>query len=98
VSWSVAIAGAAVARRLRAGTVNINEGYAVAWGSHDTPMGGMGQSGVGRRHGREGIHKYTEAQTVAEQRLIPVEPSPLLSGERCARLMSRAVGLMRRLP
>jgi len=58
----------------------------------------MGESGVGRRHGREGIHKYTEAQTVAEQRVIPVGPSPLLSGERYARLMSRAVGLMRRLP
>jgi len=90
--------GQAVARRLRAGTVNINEGYAAAWGSHDAPMGGMGESGVGRRHGREGIHKYTEAQTVAEQRVIPVGPSPLLSGERYARLMSRAVGLMRRLP
>lgn len=95
--WS-ARRGQAVARRLRAGTVNINEGYAAAWGSHDAPMGGMGESGVGRRHGREGIHKYTEAQTVAEQRVIPVGPSPLLSGERYARLMSRAVGLMRRLP
>lgn len=90
--------GEAVGRRLRAGTVNVNEGYAAAWASHDAPMGGMGDSGVGRRHGREGIHKYTEAQTLAVQRLIPVGPSPLLSGEAYARLMSSAVRVMRRLP
>lgn len=90
--------GDAVGRRLRAGTVNVNEGYAAAWASHDAPMGGMGDSGVGRRHGREGIHKYTDAQTVAVQRLIPVGPSPLLSGEAYARLMSTAVRIMRRLP
>ena len=28
-------------------------------------MGGMGDSGLGRRHGSEGILSYTEAQTVA---------------------------------
>lgn len=90
--------GEAVGRRLRAGTVNVNEGYAAAWASHGAPMGGMGDSGVGRRHGREGIHKYTESQTLAVQRLIAVGPSPLLSGETYARLMSSAVRVMRRLP
>jgi succinate-semialdehyde dehydrogenase/glutarate-semialdehyde dehydrogenase len=90
--------GESVARRLRAGTVNVNEGYAAAWGSHDAPMGGMGASGIGRRHGREGIHKYTEPQTIAEQRLIPVAPSPLLNGERYVRLMTQAVKLLRWLP
>jgi len=95
--WSRA-RGEIVGRRLRAGTVNVNEGYAAAWASHDAPMGGMGDSGVGRRHGREGIHKYTEAQTLAVQRLIQVGPSPLLSGEAYARLMSSAVRIMRRLP
>jgi succinate-semialdehyde dehydrogenase/glutarate-semialdehyde dehydrogenase len=90
--------GASVGRRLRAGTVNVNEGYAAAWASHDAPMGGMGDSGVGRRHGREGIHKYTEAQTLAVQRLIPVGPSPMLSGESYARVMTVAARVMRRLP
>jgi succinate-semialdehyde dehydrogenase/glutarate-semialdehyde dehydrogenase len=33
-------------------------------------MGGMGKSGVGRRHGAEGLLKYTEPQTIAEQRVI----------------------------
>jgi succinate-semialdehyde dehydrogenase / glutarate-semialdehyde dehydrogenase len=28
-------------------------------------MGGMRESGLGRRQGAEGIHRYTECQTVA---------------------------------
>ncbi|TLG15624.1 succinate-semialdehyde dehydrogenase (NADP(+)) [Nocardia cyriacigeorgica] len=61
--------GRAVAARLHAGTVNVNDAYAAAWGSIDSPMGGMGDSGLGRRHGADGILKYTEPQTVAHQRL-----------------------------
>ncbi len=34
------------------GTVNINEAYAATWVSVDAPMGGMKDSGIGRRHGR----------------------------------------------
>jgi succinate-semialdehyde dehydrogenase/glutarate-semialdehyde dehydrogenase len=63
-------AGQAVARRLRAGTVNVNEAYGAAWGSTRAPMGGMGDSGLGRRHGDEGLLKYTEAQTIATQRVL----------------------------
>lgn len=90
--------GAVVAARLRAGTVNVNEGYAAAWASHDAPVGGMGISGLGRRHGREGILKYTEAQTIAEQRLIQVAASGPFSGARYPQLMRPALGVLRRLP
>ncbi len=62
-----------IAEQLRAGTVNINEGYAAAWGSTAAPMGGMGVSGVGRRHGQEGLIKYTEPQTIATQRVIGLD-------------------------
>ncbi|ACZ22758.1 NAD-dependent aldehyde dehydrogenase [Sanguibacter keddieii DSM 10542] len=58
----------ALAARVRAGTVNVNDGYAAAWGSVAAPMGGFGASGQGRRHGREGIEACTEAQTVSVQR------------------------------
>ena len=34
--------------------MNVNEGYTSAWASHAAPMGGMRDSGSGRRHGREG--------------------------------------------
>ncbi|MFF2083996.1 succinic semialdehyde dehydrogenase [Nocardia sp. NPDC058176] len=62
--------GRAVAARVHAGTVNVNDAYAAAWGSVDAPMGGMGDSGLGRRHGADGMLKYTEAQTVAHQRVL----------------------------
>ncbi|WP_276207386.1 succinic semialdehyde dehydrogenase [Gordonia polyisoprenivorans] len=65
-----------IAEKLRAGTVNINEGYAAAWASTAAPMGGMGISGVGRRHGEEGLLKYTEPQTIAEQRFIGIDRAP----------------------
>ncbi|SIS21497.1 succinate-semialdehyde dehydrogenase / glutarate-semialdehyde dehydrogenase [Williamsia sterculiae] len=64
--------GRRIAARLHVGTVNLNEGYAAAWGSTAAPMGGMGASGVGRRHGDEGLLKYTEPQTIATQRVIGI--------------------------
>ncbi|AKU16049.1 succinic semialdehyde dehydrogenase [Luteipulveratus mongoliensis] len=67
--------GRGLAARIKAGTVNVNEGYVSAWGSNGSPMGGMRQSGVGRRHGAEGIWKYTESQTVAVQHLMPIAPT-----------------------
>ncbi|KAB1193745.1 aldehyde dehydrogenase family protein [Haloferax sp. MBLA0076] len=66
--------GEQVAARLETGTVNVNEAYAAAWASIDAPMGGMKDSGVGRRHGRHGLLKYTESQTVATQRLGLLSP------------------------
>lgn len=68
----------AIADQLRAGTVNINEGYAAAWASTAAPMGGMGISGMGRRHGEEGLLKYTEPQTIAEQRFLGIDRMPVV--------------------
>ncbi|WP_409484992.1 succinic semialdehyde dehydrogenase [Arsenicicoccus dermatophilus] len=65
--------GKALARRIEAGTVGVNDGYAAAWSATGAPMGGMKQSGLGRRHGAEGIRKYTEEQNVAVQRLLPIQ-------------------------
>jgi succinate-semialdehyde dehydrogenase/glutarate-semialdehyde dehydrogenase len=59
----------ALARKLRAGSVNINDSAAAAAGSIEAGMGGMGDSGLGRRHGAQGIQKYTESQTIATQSL-----------------------------
>lgn len=86
-----------LASQLRAGTVNVNEGYAAAWASHAAPMGGWKASGVGRRHGREGLEKYTESQTVARQRLRPIGPWPGMANETYARLMLRATRALNRL-
>ncbi|MFD9335923.1 succinic semialdehyde dehydrogenase [Streptomyces sp. NPDC060028] len=89
--------GHAVAARLRTGTVNINEGYAPAYGSAQAPMGGMKDSGLGRRHGSEGILKYTEAQTVAHQRLLPMGPSLGMDDEKYAAFMTRSLKVMKAL-
>ncbi|MEU0741010.1 succinic semialdehyde dehydrogenase [Streptomyces sp. NPDC006134] len=87
--------GREIAARLRTGTVNINEGYAPAYGSAQSPMGGMKDSGLGRRHGSDGILKYTEAQTVAHQRLLPMAPSLGMDDEQYAAFMSRSLRLMK---
>ncbi|MDR1768932.1 MAG: aldehyde dehydrogenase family protein [Propionibacteriaceae bacterium] len=80
----------AVAKRLRAGSVNVNEGFTATFGSLDAPMGGMGISGLGRRHGPEGLRGYTEPQTIAVQRLLNVAPPPGVTREQYAQSM-RAV-------
>ena len=90
--------GRQFATRLHAGTVNVNEGYAATWASVDAPMGGFKQSGLGRRHGRHGIQKYTEEQTISVQRLLPLAPPPHMSHKLWVRLMTHALRLLRRTP
>jgi acyl-CoA reductase-like NAD-dependent aldehyde dehydrogenase len=87
-----------VATRIQAGTVNVNEVYASTWTSTAAPIGGMKQSGFGRRHGAEGIRKYTEPQTVAVERWLPLAPPRFLSERRYAEWMSRLVRLLRHIP
>ena len=79
-----------MATRIHAGTVNVNEAYAAAWGSVEAPMGGFKSSGLGRRHGSEGILKYTEAQTVAVQRGMPIAAPTGVPDEVFGRWMTQA--------
>ncbi|MEV7489699.1 succinic semialdehyde dehydrogenase [Streptomyces sp. ARC12] len=87
--------GRAVAARVHAGTVNVNEAFAAAWGSVDAPMGGMGDSGLGRRHGADGILKYTEPQTIAHQRIQGFTPPARISPETWAALLTGALKLLK---
>ena len=88
----------AIADQLRAGTVNINEGYAAAWASTAAPMGGMGISGVGRRHGAEGLLKYTEPQTIAEQRFLGIDRAPFVPQHIYRAITPTAVRALKYLP
>jgi succinate-semialdehyde dehydrogenase/glutarate-semialdehyde dehydrogenase len=90
--------GLKVGSRLQAGTVNVNEGYISAWASVDAPMGGMKASGLGRRHGADGILKYTESQTVAVQKLAPIAPPPGVPYPLWTRMMRMSLRLLRRVP
>jgi succinate-semialdehyde dehydrogenase/glutarate-semialdehyde dehydrogenase len=90
--------GENLASKIQCGTANINEAYAAAWASVDAPMGGMKGSGLSRRHGSEGILKYTESQNIAIQRLLPVGPLPGIPVASYARIMTIALRLLRRIP
>lgn len=95
-----AVRGRRLAARIGAGTVNVNEGYAAAWGSTAAPIGGVKASGSGRRHGAEGIHATTWTQTVAVQRGthrgLGLGRVFALPGERWTMLFSRALHVRHR--
>ncbi len=84
-----------IAERIKAGTVNINESYAAAYASQGAPMGGMKQSGLGRRHGPEGLLKYTEAQTVAVQRGLGFDPAFGMSPARHVAMFTASIKAMK---
>ena len=96
--WTRDVArGRRIARSIMAGTVNINDGYAAAWGSVGAPMGGMKSSGLSRRHGIEGITKYTECQNVTAQHFVGFAAPFGLSDERWAQALTVALQAMKRL-
>jgi succinate-semialdehyde dehydrogenase / glutarate-semialdehyde dehydrogenase len=86
-----------LASQIRCGTVNINEAFGATFGSIDSPMGGMRESGMGRRQGSEGILRYTESQSVATQRLIRFAPMLGMSDEAYAKVMTANLRLMKKL-
>jgi succinate-semialdehyde dehydrogenase/glutarate-semialdehyde dehydrogenase len=85
------------ALRLHTGMVNINEGYAAAFGSVAAATGGMGDSGLGRRSGADGLWRYTEIQTVARQTLLPIAPSLGMSPARFTRALSSSLRVLKAL-
>jgi succinate-semialdehyde dehydrogenase/glutarate-semialdehyde dehydrogenase len=87
-----------MATRLKCGTVTINETYVAGWASIEAPMGGFKDSGLGRRHGAEGILKYTEAQNVTIQRGLPIAPPRGVPAEAFARWFSGALKALKRVP
>ncbi|CPU66028.1 Putative succinate-semialdehyde dehydrogenase [NADP+] 2 [Mycobacteroides abscessus] len=93
--------GRRIAARVEAGTVNVNDGYSATWGSVGAPMGGFKASGLGRRHGREGIEALTEAQTISVQRGanqgLTLDTLYQLGGELPSKVLTSALDVMRRL-
>ncbi|WP_156758202.1 succinic semialdehyde dehydrogenase [Actinokineospora pegani] len=90
--------GERVATLIHAGTVNVNDGFGAAFASVDAPMGGMGESGVGRRNGAEGLLKYTEAQTIATQQLIPLRPGKAIPNRAWTAGLTVGLRAIKRLP
>ena len=88
--------GRRVASKIKCGTVNVNEGYAATFGSIDAPMGGMKNSGLGRRQGRVGIRRFVDVQSVATQTGIPIAPSHGLDGKSFTSVMTGMLRVMKR--
>jgi succinate-semialdehyde dehydrogenase/glutarate-semialdehyde dehydrogenase len=86
-----------IARQVKCGTVNINEAFGATFASIDAPMGGMRESGMGRRQGSEGIHRYTETQAVASQSVLRFSPQYGLSDEQYAKTMTLSLRLMKKM-
>ncbi|WP_067974555.1 succinic semialdehyde dehydrogenase [Nocardiopsis trehalosi] len=96
--WTRDVArGRRIAERIQAGTVNVNEGYGAAWASYAAPMGGMKRSGLGRRHGAEGLLRYTEPQTVASQHYVSLAGTPGMDAATLARLLTAGARAMKGL-
>jgi acyl-CoA reductase-like NAD-dependent aldehyde dehydrogenase len=89
--------GRALAARIKCGTVNVNEAFGATFASIDSPMGGMRESGLGRRQGAEGIHRYTESQSVGTQKAIRFAPMFGMKDETYAKLMTANLRLMNKL-
>jgi len=68
--------GERVAREIDCGTVCVNDAYQVGWAAVDAPMGGFVDSGLGRRHGPEGIRRFLEPRTIATSRVGPLDGVP----------------------
>ena len=87
-----------LAQRISAGSVNVNEAYAATWATVDSPIGGLKESGLRPRHGAEGILKFTDSQTVAVERLLPIAPPRGIAPAVYARWMTRPLRVLRRPP
>ena len=96
--WGGNIAAArAVAARIESGNVNINDILATAFASKGTPSGGVKNSGVGVRHGDQGLLKYTDVQNMAVLKKQVMGPRP---GQDYARHVERVLSglkMMRKL-
>jgi succinate-semialdehyde dehydrogenase/glutarate-semialdehyde dehydrogenase len=89
-----------IARQLEAGSVAINSTLMI-YSSFDLPMGGIKQSGIGRRHAEHGILRYTQAQSIVRSFETGGGFDSMLSrvrNEKIANAMLKMVRLWRRIP
>jgi acyl-CoA reductase-like NAD-dependent aldehyde dehydrogenase len=85
--------GEAIARRIEAGAVCVNDS-GINYVALELPMGGWKTSGVGSRHGADGIRKYTKPQTLLVTRWGPNRDLHMFPyKERTTRLLGRALKL-----
>lgn len=88
--------GRSVARRLAAGAVTVNDSQ-IHYLALELPMSGWKDSGLGTRHGIDGIRKYTQSQTIVVTRFGPAkEPHMFPYRKRTTKQLSRMMGFLGR--
>jgi acyl-CoA reductase-like NAD-dependent aldehyde dehydrogenase len=86
--------GEAVARRIEAGAVCVNDAL-INYSVLELPMGGAKASGLGSRHGAGGIRKYTQQQALLVSRLHPKrEPHMYPYSAKMTKRFSRLIKLL----
>jgi acyl-CoA reductase-like NAD-dependent aldehyde dehydrogenase len=86
--------GEALARRIEAGSAAVNDGP-VGYGAQELPFGGVGDSGIGVRHGPDGIRKYCRTQSLLVTRRAPARELHYFPyTRRGTRLIERLMVLM----
>jgi succinate-semialdehyde dehydrogenase / glutarate-semialdehyde dehydrogenase len=88
-----------IARQLETGSAAINSTLLI-YNSFDVPMGGVKHSGIGRRHGEQGILRYTQAQSIVSSVALGGGYDAMLmriKNERIAKMMIGALKIWRRL-
>ncbi|HEX6198631.1 MAG TPA: succinic semialdehyde dehydrogenase [Thermoanaerobaculia bacterium] len=89
-----------LARRLETGSANVNATLLI-YNSFDAPMGGVKESGLGRRHGPHGIRRYTQEQALVESTAAGGGYEALLvhtNTPRKAKALLQAFRLWRKVP
>jgi len=87
--------GERLARRIEAGAVTVNDAQ-VNYVALELPMGGWKESGLGTRHGADGIRKYTKKQSVLVTKFAPMKKDlhMLPYSERRTRFLKRLLKLV----
>jgi len=93
--WTRDIArGEQLARRLESGVCCVNDAQ-VNYVALELPMGGWKDSGLGSRHGPDGIRKYTKQQTLLVTRFAPKRDLHMLPyRRRITRLLGKGIKLL----
>ena len=86
--------GEAIARRIEAGVVCVNDAQ-LNYLALELPMGGWKASGLGTRHGAGGIRKYCRQQSLLVTRLAPKKDLHFYPFRaRTTKLIGRALKLL----